>query len=68
VCSAVVNLRSNQFGPGQAYVTFSQVWSLNGLRLDELDGGKLTNEDTANTDASRRLREDGKIAIFSKIQ
>jgi hypothetical protein len=51
VCTAVVNLRSNQFAPEQAYVALSRVRSLNGWRLDELDCGKLTNENTVNTDA-----------------
>jgi hypothetical protein len=68
VCLAVVNLRTNLFGPGQAYVTLSQVWSLNGLRLDELDEGKLTNEDTTPTrrDALEKMERLRSLAKFNK--
>jgi hypothetical protein len=53
VCTAVVNLGSKLFA---AYVTLSRVRSLNGLRLDELDCGKLTNKNTANTDALKEMK------------
>jgi hypothetical protein len=54
MCKAVVNLGSKLFAPGQTCVALSRVMSLNGLRWDELDCGKLTNENSANTDALRR--------------
>jgi hypothetical protein len=55
VCTAEVNLGLKLFGPIQAYVALSRVKSLNGLRLDELDCGKLRNENTANTDALKEM-------------
>jgi hypothetical protein len=55
MCMAVVNLGLKLFGPGQPYVTLSRVNSLNGLRLDEQDCGKLTNEKTAKTDTIKEM-------------
>jgi hypothetical protein len=49
VCRAVVNLGLKLFALGQAYVALSRISSLNQLRLNKLDCGKLTNENIANT-------------------
>jgi hypothetical protein len=64
VCTAVVNLESKLFVPGQAFVALIRVRSLNELRLDELDCGKLTNENTANTDA---LKEIERLRSLAKL-
>jgi hypothetical protein len=41
--------------PGQANVALSRVRSFNGLRLEEPDCRKLINENTANTDALKKM-------------
>ena len=38
----VVNLGSNIFGPGMAYVAISRCRTLSGLAIEELDIGKIT--------------------------
>jgi hypothetical protein len=40
--------------------------SLNGLLLDELDCGKLTNESTANTDALKEMERLRTLAKFNE--
>jgi ATP-dependent exoDNAse (exonuclease V) alpha subunit len=56
VCTAVVNLMGAKLlAPGQAYVALNRVRSLNVLRLEEPDCGKLTNKNTANTDALKKM-------------
>jgi hypothetical protein len=56
VCTALVNLMGAKlFAHRQANVTLSRVRSFNGLCLEEPDCGKLTNENTANTDALKKM-------------
>jgi hypothetical protein len=61
---AVVNLGSNLFAPRQAYSALRGVRSLNRLRLDALNCGKHTNENTAN---SKSIKEMEKLQILAKF-
>jgi hypothetical protein len=58
VCTALVNLMGAKlFAPGHANIALSRVRSLNELRLEEPDCGKLTNETTANTEDALKKME-----------
>jgi hypothetical protein len=59
MCTAV-------FAPGQAYVALSRERLFNRLRLEKLDCGKLTNKNTANTDALKAMENLQTLAKFNE--
>jgi hypothetical protein len=61
LCTAVLNVASKIFAPVQGYVALSRVSSLNGLRLNELDCEKPTNENTDELKEMERLRTLAKL-------
>jgi hypothetical protein len=62
-----VNLGSLLFATGQACHALNRVRSLNGLRLEELDCGKLTNENTDTLKKMERLRTLAKLNEYFKF-
>jgi hypothetical protein len=66
VCTVAVNFwdRNYLHLDKPKNVALSQVKSLNGLRLDELDCRKLTYENTANTDALKKIE---KLRTLAKL-
>jgi hypothetical protein len=59
ICTTAVNFwdRNHLHLDKPNDVALSRVRSLNGLHLDELDCGKLTYENTANTDALKEMQK-----------
>lgn len=52
---AVINLGPKIFAPGQAYVALSRVRTFDGIRLEELDCGKITGPNVCNKKALEEM-------------